>query len=129
MVAGATMKLCIYWVGYSPVDITEPQHAAILLRAIFDAMERGEPANPLHHFRFELAGIQCIGSVDPYEEVDVEPEPEDYVRVGIYFAAPGCGIRGQPYIVEDGTPGVHFEIGEDDCHEAILDSDEIPWSM
>jgi hypothetical protein len=123
------MKINVCWVGYSPIDITKPQYATILLRAIFDAMARGEPAKPVDHFRFELAGIQCIGCIDPYELVEVEPEPEDCVRVHIHFFAPGCGVRGQPFIAEDGQLGAHIEFEEDDFKSVILDSDEISWRM
>ena len=123
------MKLRVSWVGHSPIDITEPRHAAVLLRAVFDAMERSEPAKPVDHFLFELAGIQCVGLIDPYEMVEVEPEPEDLVCVHVIFFAPGAGVMGQSYITEDGTPGVHVEFEEDDFKSVILDSDEISWRM
>jgi hypothetical protein len=59
-------------------------------------------------------------------ETQVEP-PEEYVVVRLSFAAPNCGLIGQPNIAEDGRPGLHFEIEEDDFKEVLLDSDAISW--
>ena len=103
------------WVGRSPVDWTDPQHARALLGILFDVMDRVEP---LADFRFELAGVSCIAE---YEEL--EPGEVD-VRLGWVITD---GILGRPYIAEDGKPGVHFEIEEDDFHQVVLDSDTTSW--
>jgi hypothetical protein len=116
------MKINVSWVGHSPIDLTEPQHAGALLRILYDAMERVEPLGDL---RFELAGILCVGEYEILVETQVEP-PEKYVCLRLAFVAPGAGVRGQPYITEDGQPGVHFEL-ELDVNEVVLDSDEISW--
>jgi len=92
------MKIRVSWVGRSPIDLTEPQHAAALLRNLFNAMERVEP---LVDLQFELAGILCIGEYEVLIETQVEP-PEKYVCLRISFIAPNCGTVGQPYITEDG---------------------------
>jgi hypothetical protein len=117
------MKINVSWVGHSPIDLTEPQHAVAFLRMLFDAMERVEPLATLW---FELAGILCVGEYEVLVETQVEP-PEEYVAVRIGFAAPNCGPIGRPYRTEDGRPGVHFELEEDDFKEVLLDSNAIPW--
>lgn len=111
------MKINISWVGRSPIDLTEPQHAAALLRIFYDVMGRVEP---LTDFRFEVAGMQCLAE---YEVT----EPGELGCIRIAFLVPGCGPKGLPYIAEDGRPGVHFELEEDDFKEAVLDSDTISW--
>ena len=119
------MKVNVSWIGRSPIDLTEPQYAAALLRILFDVMERVEPLGDL---RFELAGILCVGEYEILVETQVEP-PEEYVCVRLAFVAAGAGVTGQLFIAEDGTPGLHFELEEDDFHDILLDSNEISWGM
>jgi hypothetical protein len=109
------MKINVSWVWRNPIDLTEPQNAAVLIRAVYDAMGRVEP---LTDFRFELAGIRCLAE---YEVVETETEPVgSYVCVRIAFLAPGCGPIGRPLIAEDGQPGVEFEFEPEDLNEVIL---------
>jgi hypothetical protein len=119
------MKFNVSWVGRSPIDLTEPQHAAALLRIVFDVMERVEP---LTDFQFELAGNLCVAEYEVLTETLIEP-PEEYVCVRLGWAAPGAGVMGQSSITEDGRPGVHFELEEDDFKDILLDSDAISWRI
>jgi hypothetical protein len=113
------MKFTVTWWGHYPgVDLADPQQATALLRAVYDAVEHVEP---LTEFRFELAGIRCLAE---YEIT--EPEAVD-VRLG--FIAANAGVPGQPFVAEDGRPGVHYELAEDDWNEVIFDSDAISWGV
>jgi hypothetical protein len=111
------MKINVSWLGSNPINLTEPHHAAALLRILYDVMGSVEP---LTDFQFELAGILCIAE---YEVT----EPGEFVCVRLGFAAPGCPMMGQSYITEDGRTGVHFEIEEDDFNQVLLDSETISW--
>jgi hypothetical protein len=117
------MKINVSWIGRSPIDFAEPQHAAAFLRILFDVMERVEP---LADFQFVLAGELCIAEYEVLVETEVEPL-EKYVCVRIGFTGSGCGPIGRPYITEDGRPGTHFELERDDFKEIVLDSDAISW--
>jgi hypothetical protein len=110
------MMVTISWVGHNPIDFTEPQHAAALLRQLFTAMEHIEP---LAELRFEVAGILCIGEYNMAVEPEVEP-PEEYVCLWLGFV-----VAGRPFISEDGRPGVL--LCEDDINDIVLDSNKIPW--
>src|SRR5262245_5283348 len=119
------MKVNVSWIGPSPIDFTETQHAAAFLRILFVAMERVEP---LADLQFELAGSKCVVEYEVLVETQIEP-PEEYVCVRIAFVAAGYCPIGQLFLTEDGQLGVEFAWDEDDEEEVLLDSNTISWRI
>jgi hypothetical protein len=81
---------------------------------------------PVTDFRFELVGMPCTAEYEYLYEETMAP-PEKYVCVRMAFIAPNCGMTAEPFITEDGKPGVLFEFDEDQEADILLDSDAISW--
>ena len=109
------MKIIVTFIGFSPVDLTEPQCKSALFHTIYDLTER---VGSLGEFEITLGGVRCLGA---YEVI----EPGLLVHVELAFIAAGAGPHGHLTISEDGRPEILIEIEDEDIITVELDDGAI----